>query len=183
MAMEPPELTKEKAWREDKAKGRKGEVFVINLLTTAGYDVIPFGIETRSEEMKRMLKGNYGPIANKRLFSMPDVVVIDREKKHAWFVEVKYTERKFSEETNFYFKPKQIHEYRSLWQGMVLIFVFDSEPYYKCINVYDIRDDFLVSLCKDVDGNIREFWRFKGVYEDIWTIFSRTDKADVSKGR
>jgi len=183
MTLELPELLKEKAWRECKAKGRKGEVFVTNLLTTAGYEVIPFGIETRSEEMKRMLKGNYAPTANKRLFSMPDLVVIDRDRKQSWFVEVKYTRRKFSDEMNFYFKPRQIHEYRSLWQGMILIFVFDSEPYYKCINVDNIRDDFLVNLRKDIDGNMRELWRFGGIYEDIFAIFFRINKTDVSKGR
>ena len=83
-------MENDNTWVESKAKERISQNFLKTVLELSGYSVMNFGVEHHNQEIISQIKTNYHPETNRRLMSMPDYVVVDKETKETWLVEVKY---------------------------------------------------------------------------------------------
>jgi len=157
-----------------RAKGRLGEFFIRNLFEiTDGYKIIPFGVETRSEEVKDLIRSNFKTDTNKKIKSLPDFIVVDKEKEESHLIEVKHPGIKFFDEskTQFMFKWGVIQDLIKYWKEAVLVIALNCEPHCLCVKVSDIEPDKHLKFSKHVNGKPTDYWSFEGLYTDIRDAF------------
>lgn len=174
----------DKDWIESKAKENIGENFVRTILELSGYKVMKFGIENHNQEVIKEIKENYKPDTNRRLLSMPDLVVVDEETKESWLVEVKY--RTFQDfrmnESDISFKYGKMKDYLDFWKEATLILVMNTSPYCLCIDLNKVNWNYhLKGKFKNSKGNFDEMWNFSGEYKIINDKFSKVTKENFNK--
>ena len=178
----PRKMISDKKFRELRAKGRCGENFVQNIFEVSDdYKIIPFGIETRSEEVKKLLKKNYSTDTNKKIKSMPDFIVVNKNKEQAHLVEVKYFGiNSFGENTQFMFNWGVLENYIKHWNEAIMFLVFSVEPYCKCVRIRDIDPSKHIAFRKKTeDGRHIIYWKFEGILKDVNMFFPGVKRDDI----
>lgn len=174
----------DKEWIGSKAKESIGENFVRTVLELSGYKVMKYGFEHHNQEIVKEIKTNYKSDTNRRLLSMPDLVVVDEETKESWLVEVKY--RTFQEfrmnENNIPFSYGRMKDYLDFWKEATLIFVFNSSPYCLCVDLDKVNWNYhFKKRFENNKGNLDELWNFSGEYELINKKFPKVTKENFTK--
>lgn len=166
--------------QESKIKGNLGEEFIKSILELSGYKVMKFGIENHNQKIIQEIAGNYKLNTNRKLLSMPDLVVVDPESKESWLLEIKFRtfNEKFKmnsdEDNNLKFSYGNIKDYIDFWKDTSLILVFDVEPYCLCVDVNKIDWKYhLKGKFENNKGNFDELWNFAGEYKKIYEKFPR----------
>ena len=141
------------------------------LLTDAGYHVVPFGIERIIRELRPLSYEDYVGMTEKlgKIRKLPDLMVLDLDKKEAWPVEVKYRSKltkEFSDEMG-----------KIEWKPFYLILSVTSEKPWGTslidhIRVFKIEDEDKVSL---------DFFKNKDNARRIQDIFPRLSKKYPEK--
>jgi len=94
------------------------------LLVDAGYHVVPFGIERVIREVRPLHAEDYLSVMKpwQNLRSMPDLFVLDLEKKKGWLTEVKY-KKKLSRAI-----VKEFDKYKQTWGPFNIILALSTPP-------------------------------------------------------
>lgn len=144
---------------EDLLKGRMAECLVEELLKQSGNKVYRFGYESILQNLTQI--SDYSSldkkeVVSKKLKSIPDFVVVNREKK-PFFVEVKFR-------TKVEVYEKDLKSIEDLWQAKVVMVTIEK-PYFR---ILDIQPNYKArtwsSLARDRD---------LGVTEELLEEFSR----------
>lgn len=172
-------------WAEGKAKERLSQNFLKTVLELSGYEVMNFGIENHVQSIIAQIKTNYTPETNRRLLSMPDFVVIDRDSKESWLVEVKHRTLKqpFDAKTmDIPLKYGHMKSYLEFWKEATLILTFDVSPYCLCIDLDKVNwNNHFRGKFENSKGNFDELWNFAGIYQVINTKFPKVTPDTFKK--
>ena len=174
----------DKSWVEAKAKESIGENFVKTVLELSGYKVMKYGVENHNQSIVKEIKTNYKPSTNRRLLSMPDLVIVDEETKESWLVEVKY--RSFQEfkmtESNISFRYGSMKDYLDYWKEATLVFVFNVSPFCLCVDLEKVNWNYhLKGKFENGKGNFDDLWNFSGIYQLINDKFPKVTKESFNK--
>ena len=144
-----------------------------------------FGIENHNQEIISQIKTNYHPNTNRRLLSMPDFVVIDKETNESWIVEVKYrmVNPDFSyQNDNLPFKYGTMKSYLDFWKEATLVLVFNASPYCLCVDFDRVNwNVHFKEKFKNSKGNFDELWNFAGAYQIINDKFPKVTHESFKK--
>ena len=139
--------------------------------------------------LKILLKDNYSTNTNKLIKSLPDYLVIDKEKKEAFLVEVKFAGIEYFEEekTQFIFRLGVLENYLEFWKDAILILCFNTKPYCKCVRLRDIDVEKHIVFSTTKFGSHINYWKFDGIYQDLHEMFPKIkpeciqEAIDISK--
>jgi len=175
----------DKSFIEGRAKESKGENFIRTLLKLSGYRVMSFGIENHNMGIIKSIKTNYDSKNNRRLLSMPDLVVLDDEKRESWFIEIKH--RSFNKffnmkSSNLALGYRKMKDYLDFWGEGTIIFTMNVEPYCVCVDLKDVNWNIHLKEKRELSpGNMMELWNFCGIYKKISEKFPMVNKENFSK--
>lgn len=172
-------------WVEAKAKEMLSQNFIKTVLGLSGYQVMDFGVENHNQEVVKEIKTNYHPDTNRRLLSMPDFVVIDKETKETWLVEVKYRNLKQDfdwKKDDIAFKYGSMKSYLDFWKDATLILILNVSPYCLCVDFNDVNWNIhLKNKFENSRGNLDELWNFGRAYQVINNKFPKVTPENFRK--
>ncbi|MFA5060983.1 MAG: hypothetical protein WC494_01545 [Candidatus Pacearchaeota archaeon] len=178
-------MENESGWAESKAKERSSQNFVRTLFDLSGYEIMDFGIENHKQEIIKQIKTNYKPETNRRLLSMPDFVVMDKESKETWIIEVKnrnYKEYFDMKKSNVAFKWGHMKDYLDFWKDATLILTFNVSPYCLCVDFNQVNWNIhFKEKFQNSEGNFDELWNFCGIYQIINKKFPKVTEETFKK--
>lgn len=135
---------------------------VRGLLQKSGYLVFLNGWEERFFEIKEQLsdKTTRNSRTVRMIKSSPDLLVYDRRKKDAMFVEVKM--RRAKKESSVLLKPSQIAHYKEFWKDAILVLVMPCGDmfYAQKFSELEIREEGEYNAETDFD-------RFENVFTEV----------------
>lgn len=158
-------------------RGHTVESIFENLLSHAGYTIVPFGIEKTIREVRTFNREDYLSMVentNKTLRYMPDFFVLDNENKKGWLVEVKY--RKDFEDNDRQSFIKEVNDNYKNWRPFILLLAVGNPPQewdtekikIKLIRAFVINEDI------DKDFFIKNTKR-------IQEVFTKLSDPDIAK--
>lgn len=171
-------------WIRGKSKERLGHNFVRTVLEYSGYDVMDYGIENHNQAIVSKVATNYKPETNRRLLSMPDFIVVDKETSESWLVEVKHREFKHEFDyvrTTIPFRLGQIKDYLDFWKEATVIFTFNVKPYCLCIELAKVNWSIHLKDKFEYEGKLNEAWCFSGIYMLINNKFPKVTPESFEK--
>ena len=131
-------------YSEDLLKGRMAECLVEDLLKQSGNRVYRFGYESILQNLTQIsdhLSFDRKEAVSKKLKSIPDFVVINREKK-PFFVEVKFR-------TKVKIYESDLRLIKDLWQAKVVMVTIEK-PYFRILDTRSEERSW-IPLVKDLD--------------------------------
>jgi hypothetical protein len=173
------------AFIDGKNKEEVAISFLSGVLKRSGYEVMKYGIENHNQEIIGKLRGKVDFETNKRLLTMPDLVVFDNETNEAWLVEVKC---KFSDKLTYFQKNlsmamtyHHLKNYIEYWNDTTIIFVFKFPPYFKCVDVKDIdwNRHFIEKKQFKNSKTTDEIWNFYDIYKDLTDKFPKVTSETI----
>ena len=148
---------KESERRYGMIKGRIAEALIEELFLSLGYNVFRYGMENTVPEIRKLLAGVRGDVAND-IRRMPDFVIQDKNR-NVYFVEVKFRrEGSF----NKYDKSVKNYPYKNCY------FIVVSKKHINCITYEELRSGQEVSLTsRNYLGDRKEFELDKEVIKEF----------------
>ena len=107
---------------------------------------------------------------------MPDFIVLNKETKEIFPLEVKW---RSSNDGNYIFNYLEVETYKEHWERTKLIFVIPYEPYFRCIELKDVNDSMKKEIL--VKGNRKYLWNFRNIEKNINDLFPELTDENILK--
>lgn len=171
-------MADDKEFINSSAMGDKAIAFVKQLLELSDYEVCNFGIEHHNKKIISSLKNSYAYISNKKLHGLPDLVVIDKQTKRAYLVEVKFR----GDISCFNIKSKAIQSMIRFWPDAFIVIVSFQQPYCLAFKVNELEDIIGIGT-KDAKGYNITRYDMLGIEfgKDFNKIFSHVKDEDIQQ--
>lgn len=163
----------------NKAKGVVGINFVRTILELSGYMVKDFGIEHYSEEIIKQVKDKKTFQINRKLSTMPDLVVVDEKTQESWLVEVKYQTRDISGNNTIALTWNIMKDYLEFWKEATLVITSPTPPYCFCVDLAKIETRHKKGVLPIPFPG--ELWNFADVQCSLTAKFPNVTEENIKK--
>ncbi|MCX6750188.1 MAG: hypothetical protein NTZ83_01915 [Candidatus Pacearchaeota archaeon] len=178
-------MDNEESWRQSKAIGNITENIIEFLLeSTDEWKCIKFGMENHIGELKASLKNNLNE-TSRRIRSMPDFIVVNKNNKDVMLIDVKYRSFIDKREENallFGFNYGRMKDYLDFWKDVKLIIVTPQEPYFYVVDLKDVEwHKHFHSRQNMKDQHLFEQWNFLNIYRPIQNLLPNLSEENLKK--
>ena len=137
------------------------------------YETYPFGYESSFSRLLTAMDYRNSSDTFLQLRSMPDLLVIDSDKKEVFLVECKY--RNTPKLSNLQLKKSSIEKYKKYWRGCILVVIVPLGEFLYAQSV----DKLNIENKKTYGDNI--YFDLEKEFKPFVDIFNKVDKRTINK--
>ncbi len=159
-------------------KGKIGQIILESIFENFGYEVHPYGYESRLTNIIKSLRKNWSNQVIRQIRSTPDLLVYDKEKNEGFLIEVKFTTLK---PEDYWIEEKQLKKYMELWGPAILIVIQYPTLRIFCKTFNEILlDDLTLTSPSFAPDSVGYKLKLEDLFSDLCQQFRLINKDELT---